>query len=317
MPVIAESKDSCIPQKGSDMKFNEKQNKNNMQVGIFVVIGLIILIFAWAWLTDTLKKGDLTNLKISFPSAIGLEVGDGVLILGINQGKVTRLSIDGNKVIADLAVKLTEPLKEGTQFIIKNTSLMGSTRVVIIPGTGSKLLDTSRIITGEVESGITELAGGAGIVLSEFSSLLKALNSEEGMIRKYAQLADSLQSSVAGINNFISDNTENLSITAENLANSSTEMAKLINDNMAQIDSTIAGADSLMQNLNRAGRSINILAQEIILISQQLNNRNSTFSELTGDDELYQKLLSSTAALDSLLKDIKENPKKYLTVKIF
>ncbi|MCF7912932.1 MAG: MlaD family protein [Candidatus Cloacimonetes bacterium] len=299
------------------MKFNEKQNQTNFRVGIFVLISLIILILGYLWLTNYLEKGDLTKLRIAFPEAFGLELGDGVLILGVNCGKVTAIDLKGDKVLVSISVKLQNPLMSGTTFDIRDTSVMGSTRVIIQPGNGNSPLNITEILAGTSSPGISSLADKAGSLLSEVELLLARFNTSDNVLDKYSRVADTLQITLQNVNDLVITNSEKLSQTITSIADTSELIAEIISNNQSAIDSTLSGSNELVDNLGATSDSIRELSQKIRLMAQQLQNENSTYSRLTTDDELYQNLLRSTASLDSLINDIKKNPKKYLTVKIF
>ncbi|MDP8210442.1 MAG: MlaD family protein [Candidatus Stygibacter australis] len=299
------------------MKFNEKQNQTSFRVGLFVIVSLVILVSGYLWLTNYLEKGDLTQFTIAFPEVSGLELGDGVLILGINSGKVTDISLKGSKVLVSVSVKLQEPLRTGTTFSIKDTSLMGSTRVIIQPGTGSQLLETSQIQQGTFIAGLTSLTSEASKMIQELQQLLSSFNDPDNVFDKYSQAADSLQLFLHNANNFIIKNDENLTTTVTILTQTSQQIADIISRNKDNIDSTISGSNELITNLTHTSDSIRLLSEKINIIAEQIQNKDSTFSELTQDDELYQNLLRSTASLDSLIQNIKKNPKKYLSIKMF
>jgi len=299
------------------MKFNEKQNQTSFRVGIFVIISLVILVSGYLWLTNYLEKGNLTQFTIAFPDVSGLELGDGVLILGVNSGKVTDITLKGNNVLVTISVKLQEPLRTGTKFSIKDTSLMGSTRVIIQPGTGSQLLKPSQIQQGSFTTGLTSLASEASSMIKELQTILSRFNKDDNILDKYSQTADSLQIVLHNANDFIIKNDENLTATVSLLTQTSQQIADIISRNNDNIDSTISGSNELIANLTQTSDSIRLLLEKINLITEQIQNEDSTFSELTQDDQLYQNLLRSTASLDSLIQDIKNNPKKYLTIELF
>ena len=52
-------------------------------------------------------------------------------------------------------------------------------------------------------------------------------------------------------------------------------------------------------------------------LSQQLNDKNSTLGKVVNDRELYDNANHAIASLDSLLTDIKANPKRYINIKVF
>ncbi len=50
---------------------------------------------------------------------------------------------------------------------------------------------------------------------------------------------------------------------------------------------------------------------------EKLDKGEGTLGRLAGDEKLYKDLEETTKSLKELIKDIKENPKKYLTIKVF
>jgi len=48
-----------------------------------------------------------------------------------------------------------------------------------------------------------------------------------------------------------------------------------------------------------------------------LGERDGTVSKLVNSDELYQEIISTNRELRTLIKDIKDNPKRYFTIKVF
>ncbi|MDP8219969.1 MAG: MlaD family protein [Candidatus Stygibacter frigidus] len=299
------------------MKFNEKQTQTSFRVGIFVILGIAILISGYLWLTNYLDKGNLTQFTIAFPDVSGLELGDGVLILGVNSGKVNNITLEGNLVLVTISAKLPEPLRTGTRFSIKDTSVMGSTRVIIQPGTGSQLLDPSQIQRGTFVTGLTSLASEASSMIKELQKIVSRFNEDDNILDKYSQAADSLQIILHNANNFILNNDDNLTATIAILTQTSQQIADIVAQNQANIDSTFTGANEMISDLTQTSNSIRQLTEKINKIAEQIQNEDSTFSELTTNDELYKNLLQSTASLDSLIKDIKKNPKKYLTIEMF
>ena len=299
------------------MKFNEKQTQTSFRVGIFVIISIAILISGYLWLTNYLNKGNLTQFTIAFPDVSGLELGDGVLILGVNSGKVTDITLKNNSVLVTISVKLQELLRTGTRFSIKDTSVMGSTRVIIQPGTGSQMLEPSQIQQGTFVAGLTSIASEAGSMIKELQQIIARFNEDDNLLDKYSQAADSLQIIFHNANDFILNNDDNLTNTITILAQTSQQIADIVAKNRDNIDSTIAGANEMVTDFTQTSDSIRQLSEKINKIAEQIQNENSTFSELTTNDELYKKLLQSSASLDSLIQDIKKNPKKYLTIEMF
>ena len=86
----------------------------------------------------------------------------------------------------------------------------------------------------------------------------------------------------------------------------------VISNDLTSVSNTLKGMplDATMNNVLEASRSLNeVLAN--------LNNPNSSMGLLLNDRQLYQNLSNASASLDSLLIDVKKNPKRYISLKLF
>ena len=91
--------------------------------------------------------------------------------------------------------------------------------------------------------------------------------------------------------------TGNLSGATSNLTDFSSTLKQI------PIDSTINTLNATLANLEK--------------LSEQLNDKNSTLGKVMNDRELYDNANRAIASLDSLLTDIKANPKRYINIKVF
>ncbi|MDE6381960.1 MAG: hypothetical protein K2L57_03735, partial [Muribaculaceae bacterium] len=63
--------------------------------------------------------------------------------------------------------------------------------------------------------------------------------------------------------------------------------------------------------------NVNEVTENLVRFSDQLNSQTSTLGKLTNDPELYDRLNKVSADIDSLVLDIKKNPKRYISIKLF
>ncbi|OPY83564.1 MAG: putative phospholipid ABC transporter-binding protein MlaD [Syntrophorhabdus sp. PtaU1.Bin153] len=132
-------------------------------VGIFVVIGLICVGYM------TIKLGKLTflgndtyTLYADFTSASGLRVGSPVEIYGIEVGRIEDLTIDSDKQMALVEVRIKNGIKvyEDATATIKTAGLIGDKFVKIDPGGSGELLSSGgRIVDTSTPPDIEELIG--------------------------------------------------------------------------------------------------------------------------------------------------------------
>ncbi len=91
------------------------------------------------------------------------------------------------------------------------------------------------------------------------------------------------------------------------LAHAATTMenAKKISGDLAQVD-----LQSSMEHLNATLANLHE-------ITESITNKEGTVGLLLNDKELYNRLNTAVTSADSLLKDLKNNPKRYVHFSVF
>ena len=119
-------------------------------VGIFIVIGLLCI----GYMTIKLGKipifgGDYYLLYARFSSVSGLRVDSPVEIGGIEVGRVERLTLDQEKQLALITLKIRKGVKvyDDASAAIKTAGLIGDKFVNIDPGGGGEVLKPEGTIT--------------------------------------------------------------------------------------------------------------------------------------------------------------------------
>ena len=119
-------------------------------VGIFVVIGLLCVAYMTVKLGKVSLLGDeYYSLYASFASVSGLRVGNPIEIEGIEVGRVERLSIDQEKQMAVVELKVRKDIKvyDDAGASVRTAGLIGDKFVKIDPGGAGEILKPGGIIT--------------------------------------------------------------------------------------------------------------------------------------------------------------------------
>jgi len=127
-----------------------KKYSKETVVGIFVVIGLLCV----AYMTVKLGKvslfgDDYYSLYARFASVSGLRVGNPLEMDGIEVGRVERMTIDQDKQMAVLELKIRKDIKVYDDAIasVKTAGLIGDKYVKIDPGGAGNILKPGDTIT--------------------------------------------------------------------------------------------------------------------------------------------------------------------------
>jgi phospholipid/cholesterol/gamma-HCH transport system substrate-binding protein len=155
-----------------------------------------------------------------------------------------------------------------------------------------------------------------GILATSLDSLSLQMNnilSEETLsqiIENIADLTHSLKLSLAS-GGSLNESFRHLESFTMVLEEEKDEMASLLT-NLNSISESLnqAGLDSLSVQMTSA-------FSQIDLLMKQINSGEGSAGKLLYSDSLYQNLNVLVADLDSLVVDLKENPKDYVQVSVF
>jgi len=132
-------------------------------VGIFIVIGLICIGYMTVKLGKVSLFGDTTYpLYARFTSVAGLRTGSAVEVFGIQIGTVENLTIDHEKQMAVVAMKINKNtvIYDDASATVKTAGLIGDKYVKLDPGgAGEALKAGSFVVQTSVPADIEDLIG--------------------------------------------------------------------------------------------------------------------------------------------------------------
>lgn len=289
-------------------------------IGICVITAIAVLCIGIEFLKGINVFKPANFYIAEYENVAGLEVAAPVNIDGYKVGQVREINFDyenPGKIQVLLALNKNLRLPADSRAVIGSTLLSGS-YVEIILGSSQEKLEVG---------GILESAQNPDLMASINDEVLPAVSS---MIPKIDSLLLSINRLVsdpallASIQN-IEAITSNVTAASRNLNNM---MQRQVPSLLNTAGSAVTNIDSLTFNLNLLSQelnkiplqqtmgNVNELTSNLAKFSAQLNDPHSTLGELTNDSELYDRLNRLTADIDSLIIDIKKNPKRYISIKL-
>lgn len=305
-------------------------SKRNILIGFTVLVSIFLLY----WGIEYLKGANIfkpSNFYYAqFDKIDALTVSSPVNVNGFKVGQIREINYDysTNKIIVEMSLDKEMKIPEG------------STVSMVASMLGNAVLDIT------LSQAKTYYKVGATIPTVTQESLMdKVGNDLMPQVTMMVPKIDSLLSNVNHItgNPAIYTSVSRLDkITAE-LAKSSKELSKLmarLNSTVPamanHVDGVVTNMDGLTTDLKKTSENLNDLTYSlknmpldstmnrinatlanIQNLSAQLNNKNSSLGMLLNDQQLYNNANGAIASLDSLLQDIKKNPKRYITIKVF
>jgi len=127
-----------------------KKYSKEFVVGIFVVVGLVCIVFMTVKLGKVSFLGDNTySLFANFNTVTGLKEGNPVNMLGLEIGKVEKFTMNQEKELVKVEFKINKGIEIFDDAIasVKTEGLIGDKYVAIDPGGGGDLLADGDTIT--------------------------------------------------------------------------------------------------------------------------------------------------------------------------
>ena len=116
--------------------------------------------------------------------------------------------------------------------------------------------------------------------------------------------------------------TSDLAISSKQLNQMMINLNKnipVMTNNMTAVSSDLAGVTGQLKSMDLASsyKSIDSTLKNVQDLSSKLNGKDSSLGLLLNDRALYDSLSVTMGNASLLLKDVKENPSRYINVKVF
>ncbi len=285
-----------------------KTKQNEFVIGLSVTIATLIVIFTILWLgkSNFLVKGLHLNMLVD--NAQGISVGDEILYRGLAVGSVQDAEILEKGINVHLKIEKAPHLSKDSHFVIKSVNLLGEMAVEIIPGTSAQTLVFGDTVYGETDKGLSAITEQGSKIEKQVDSVLTNIKSLSGpqTLINMNKLLHSWQQTAQDLNTLINGDLK------ESLAN-----IKVISEENKKPLHTVL--DSLSQNagaLAAAIRNFKSASAQLDTLLKSVNMGKGSLGKLAKSDSLYYNLNRSVEHLDSLLIDIKKNPKRYVEIKV-
>jgi phospholipid/cholesterol/gamma-HCH transport system substrate-binding protein len=292
------------------------KTRDEVLVGLVVTVAVVLTVLGSLWLArGGLSKG--YPLYAKFPWGAGLKQGQPVLLVGVNTGYVDEVDLhqDGTLVTTLRIQKNYQVPITSTATVVPN-GIFGDMAIALTPSRPDprsfKPGDTVPI--GPSTPGIAELTTKADSVMRSVNAITTALQHEmvaTGGIRD-------LRNTIAATNRLVNDFS---SIATEQSRQLSATMTSLRRATGAidpvKIDSTVKNFRTASANLAEISSQIKETSGKLDAILARVDSGPGSAAMLINDPGAYNDVRGLLQRMDSLLADIKKNPKRYINVKIF
>lgn len=229
------------------------QKRNEFKVGLFVTIGLILLVALLLLFSKGMSLRPGYTLLLQARSAGTLKSRVNVMMSGVPVGSIVRIELapDGRNVTIHLRIERRYEIHRDARFVIEQSGFLGDQYVSILPAGDSNnapLLQDGDTVSAEAPFDLQEVARAAAGFIKRISETADRLNQTIADVRREAlneQTLTNLSTSVAALNRFSHEALETVD-----------DLKSLVQTNSAPVTATIS-------NLNSASVALNSLLTDV------------------------------------------------------
>lgn len=294
--------------------------RKEFAIGLSVIVAIAILIVGIDYLKGINLFKPANFYYAEYSNVADLDLSAPVTIDGYKVGKVREITFDyekHGKIKVTLAVDKKLHVPVDSKATIEHT-LMSGAYINITLGKSSEMLPLGSVIESGSGSDLmtslsNEVVPAVSNVMEKVDSLLTAIT---------ILVSDPALAQTIGRLDGISDN---ILIASQGLNTTLNKDVPLImrsaKGSLTRIDTICANLSLLSAQLKdlplqQTMSGVNTTVSNLSQFSSTLNNPNSSLGQLTGDAELYNRINRVAADIDSLIVDIKKNPKRYISIKL-
>lgn len=288
-------------------------------IGACVLVALAILFFGIEYLKGVSIFKPSNYYYAVYNDVKGLEVSAPVTVNGYKIGQVDNVELMYDRpgcVLVSMSLDKKFRIPVNSKALIES-SLLGTASVKIDLATAGDYYTPGDTIPAGVAAGMMDqvseqLLPGVSNLVPKVDSILTNVNNLTG--------------NQALVQSF--KNIEQLTATLNTTANSLNAAVRTLPSTVGAVNGVISSVNAIVADLDSVTSQIaeapiestldnfNRISNNLATLTAQLQNPNSTIGALLNDSGLYDNLTKASLSIDSLLVDIRKNPKRYISIKL-
>jgi phospholipid/cholesterol/gamma-HCH transport system substrate-binding protein len=292
------------------------KKRDDVLVGLVMAVAIVIAIVGSLWLAHGgLSKGYALYAK--FPWSSGLKQGQPVLLAGVNVGYVDGVELrqDGT-VLTTFRVGNAYKVPQGTVATVVANGIFGDMAIALTPKGPNPLSipPNDTVPVGPSGPGIAELTSKADSIATSVNQMTTALQKEliaSGGVTDLRKTITGMNQLVAQFSVIAAEQNRQLTATFASLRRATSGV------DSAKVDSTVRNVREASANMAVLSNDLKATSAKLDSIVAKVGNGNGTVAKALNDPGAYNDIRALIQHMDSLIVDVKKNPKRYINVKVF
>lgn len=295
-----------------------------IRTALLVLTGILLFAFGFNYLksNDLLIRDGIYYAQ--YENTEGMVVGTPVTINGFQVGSVEKISLLPNNthLMVRFRVERQYEFSKNSVARIYESGFIGGKSLAVVPALDqAPIAQSGDTLQSVIAPGFTQLVNDKLSPLQE--KIESMVNHADSVLIAFNNVFDTsaqaelnksithLSSALSAIDNISQQINQSLQSEDGGLNQTINNLAVITND-LKKTTATLSEADlsSLIQNLHQTSSS---LAD----ITNQIQSGEGTLGQLVANDSLYVALHQTNTALQLLLDDLRNNPKRYVHFSLF
>ncbi|WP_166335108.1 MlaD family protein [Sphingobacterium chungjuense] len=305
---------------------------NETKVGALTAIAIALLFIGYSFLKGNDVFTSENTYYTEYNNVDGLSASKPVMVNGYQIGRVSSLKLqDNGKIRAEFKIKNDYAIPSNTVARIVSADLLGSKAIVFELGNSTTMARDGDPLLSDIQANLMEkvepLQHKVENLVVKLDSVLSAVNTtlDDEFQRDFKQSLRSISVSLSNVEKITNDVEGLVGSERMRLAKIMMNLESITNNFKrydGQINSILNNLDTMSNNLAQVQvketvDNANKAMQEVHAITQKIQNGEGSIGLLLNDDQLYNNLNNASLNLDNLMKDVKENPGRYIRLSIF
>ena len=301
------------------------KTSKEIKTAVLVLSGILLFIFIFNYLKGENLLSSSRKITAIYSNVEGLAISSAVTINGHKVGKVQDIRFTDDKSgMLEVSMLIDSDFNFSKNSIAElyESGLIGGKAISIVPAfDGSANTVSGDVLKSKIKPGLTELVNqrltplqekiesvmvSADLLLNNVNSIFdeKTKSDIKVSISQLEQTISSFEKT--------SNSLQNLLETNKNAINNSIGNISDISDDLSIVTDKLSKSD-FEQTINELKFSLNNFNS----LLSGLDSGEGSLGKLFNDEGLYNNLEASLGQLESLLEDMKLNPKRYVHFSLF
>jgi len=299
---------------------------NEARIGLMVLAAAVIFIAGVVFLRGIDLRSKEYTLNVYYRNVNGLHDGDKVTVAGLAIGQVESMSLVGGRIAVNLSLQTGVRLPRDSKALLKSETIMGGKFVEITPGTDPGLLQNGDSLSGAYEADLSELTATLAPITSNVLGILENVNStfDEPTRARIQQIVEDLARSSNRLERVIREEGSSMDLAFADWASFSRDLSRFARtlDTIAlqqrdNVDSSMTSIRRASVNLDRVAGKLDDATSSLNKILNKVNRGEGSLGKFVYDERLYNDVDSLASNLNLLVRDLRENPQRYVRISLF